>query len=473
MSYCILFVPGGVTSLDTQTNKYQDQTLFNIAWPLFIELSLHMGMGIIATLMLSHYSDAAASGVGVANQILNIFILVFTVTSIGATILISQNLGAHRLSEARKLSQSVFGLNFWFGVIIAVIVFLFGPFFLGLFHVQGDIYQYGLTFIHICGASLFLESISLALSSILRSYGFTKESMIVTVIMDLISVGGNVIATTGIFGLPITGVTGVSWAMVIARIFAVSALLYFVARQLSLRFKISDIFKFRKDDIQGLLSIGIPSAGENLSYQLSQLVITGFVVYIGASSLAARIYILNISMICYLFTVAIAQGTQILIARYIGGKQFDRALTRGIRTLKISMVASGVISFVIAMTGTPVLKVFTSDPSILLVGVPVLWAVAFTEPGRAMNIVLMGSLKSAGDVRFPVIIGMISMWGIATVLSYVLGISLGFGLLGVWIAQGTDEWFRGIFALRRWLSKPWDKSTSLIKRKPESSPALK
>jgi len=54
-----------------------------------------------------------------------------------------------------------------------------------------------------------------------------------------------------------------------------------------------------------------------------------------------------------------------------------------------------------------------------------------------------------------VIIGMISMWGIAVVFSYLLGISFGLGLLGVWIAQGLDEWFRGAFAYRRWLSQPW------------------
>ena len=61
----------------------------------------------MATLMLSHYSDDAASGVGVANQLLNIFILVFTVTSIGATVLISQSLGAENFKKARQLSRSV------------------------------------------------------------------------------------------------------------------------------------------------------------------------------------------------------------------------------------------------------------------------------------------------------------------------------------------------------------------------------
>lgn len=191
-------------------DSYKEQTLFQITWPLFIEIALHMSMGIIATFMLGHYSDSAAAGVGVANQLLNIFILVFNVTSIGATILVGQKLGAGQLQQARQMARSAFGMNFWFGVIVALIVFIFGEQFLKLFDVQGKIFEYGLIFIKICGLSLFFESLSLALSAVLRSYGFTKESMFVTAFMNLISIGGNILALSGLFGLPITGVTGVS-----------------------------------------------------------------------------------------------------------------------------------------------------------------------------------------------------------------------------------------------------------------------
>lgn len=438
--------------------QYQEQTLFQITWPLFIEIALHMSMGIIATFMLSHYSDAAAAGVGVANQLLNIFILVFNVTSVGATILIGQKLGARQVQEARQMAGSAFGLNFWFGAIVALIIFTFGEYFLTLFDVQGEIFNYGLIFIKICGFSLFFESLSLALSAVLRSYGFTKESMFVTLLMNLISIGGNIFALSGLFGLPITGVIGVSWAIVAARFIAVLLLLYLIYRKLSLTMNIQNIIKINREDIQMLLFIGIPSAGESLSYQFSQLIITGFVVALGDASLSARVYIVNISMLCFLFTMAVAMGTQLLVARYIGGKQYERAYLRGIRTLKIAMIASLAVSLLIAVIGSPVLKIFTDDPAILAVGIPVLWAIVFIEPGRAMNIVLMNSLKSAGDPRFPLITGVIFMWGIAVIFSYVLGIHFSLGLLGIWIAQGLDEWLRGILALKRWNKRPWERS---------------
>lgn len=444
-------------------NKYQDQSLFSITWPLLIEISLHMSMGIIATLILSGYSDNAVAGVGVANQIINIFILVFNVTAIGATILIGQNLGANRMDRALRLARSAFGVNFWVGIVMTTVVIAFGGIFLKFYGLSGDIYSFAYTFLTITGLSLFLESISLALSAVLRSYGYTRETMIVTVIMNIISITGFFISIKGWFGFPITGVTGVSYSIIVARVFIIAVLFYFVYKKLALKLHIKDIIVIDKSDVKSLLSIGVPSAGENLSYQFSQVVITSFVALMGDAALAARVYILNISMICFLFTLAIAQGTQLLVARYIGAEQYERALTRGLKTLKIAFITSTIVSLAFALIGKPVLTVFTNDPAIIAIALPVLWAIVFIEPGRAMNIVLMGALKSVGDVRFPVVIGVICMWGVAVLFSYFFGITLGLGLLGVWLAQGLDEWVRGIFALKRWVSQPWLKKKVLQK----------
>lgn len=448
----------------SKNQSFQDQTLLSITWPLFIEISLHMSVGIIATLILSGYSDNAVAGVGVANQIINIFILVFNVTAIGATILIGQNLGANQMSRARRLARSAFGVNFWVGIVMTLVVIAFGGVLLRFYGLSGEVYDFAHTFLTITGVSLSLEAISLALSAILRSYGYTKETMIVTVMMNVICVIGYLIAIKGLFGLPVTGVAGVSYTIIVARIFIIVALFYFVYKRLSLKLRIKDIFTIDKTDVKGLLSIGVPSAGENLSYQLSQVVITSFVAIIGNEALAARVYILNISMVCFLFTMAIAQGTQLLVARYIGARQYDRALKRGLKTLKIAMIVSTVVSLAVALIGEPILAIFSNDAKIIAIALPVLWAIVFIEPGRAMNIVLMGSLKSVGDVRFPVVIGIICMWGVAVLLSYVFGITLGLGLLGIWLAQGLDEWIRGLFALKRWNSQPWLRKKAVIEQ---------
>lgn len=439
------------------TSSLQNQTLFQIAWPIFFEIALHMGTGIIATFMLGHYSDLATAGVGVANQVLMIFVLVFEVTAVGSSILISQAIGADDIKRSRRLARSSFGINFWFGILIGGFLFLFGENIIGTFGLTGDTFEYAVTFIQIVGASLCLESVAMVLSAILRSHGFMKEALVVTIMMNVICVLGNSLSLYGIFGMPILGVAGVAWTIVIARIFLVVALLTFMVTKVKLVLSIKDVFTIKKDNAMDIFTIGVPSAAESLSYHVSQLVITNFIAIMGDASLAARVYLMNISMLCYLFAVAVAHGSQLLVGRYIGAGRFEDVYNRGMKSFKLAVASSFIVSLFIASLGEHFLRFFTSDPEILAISIPILWAIVFIEPARGGNIVLIGCLKSVSDVRFPVIIGLISMWGLAALFSYIFGIHFGFGLLGVWIAQGMDEWFRFIFAYWRWNRRPWVK----------------
>ncbi|CAM5552206.1 hypothetical protein BSAF29S_05310 [Bacillus safensis subsp. safensis] len=67
------------------------------------------------------------------------------------------------------------------------------------------------------------------------------------------------------------------------------------------------------------------------------------------------------------------------------------------------------------------------------------------EPGRSFNMVIINSLRAAGDAKFPVYMAIISMWGIGLPIAYLLGIQFEMGLIGVWISFIVDEWVRGIF----------------------------
>ncbi|MNN96955.1 MATE family multidrug exporter [compost metagenome] len=76
--------------------------------------------------------------------------------------------------------------------------------------------------------------------------------------------------------------------------------------------------------------------------------------------------------------------------------------------------------------------------------------------------VIINSLRAAGDARFPVLMGVCSMWGVSVPLAYLLGVHLEIGLLGIWIAFAVDEWLRGLIMLLRWRSRAWEKK-ALVK----------
>jgi Na+-driven multidrug efflux pump len=105
-----------------------------------------------------------------------------------------------------------------------------------------------------------------------------------------------------------------------------------------------------------------------------------------------------------------------------------------------------------------VLGLFSDDPGILALASTVLLVAVVHEPGRNFNTVFVPALKGAGDVRFPVAVGMLSMWGIGVAGAWLLGIRLHWGLAGIWVAMAVDEWVRGLVMLRRWRSGAWQAS---------------
>ncbi|GBU22313.1 hypothetical protein R80B4_02220 [Fibrobacteres bacterium R8-0-B4] len=103
----------------------------------------------------------------------------------------------------------------------------------------------------------------------------------------------------------------------------------------------------------------------------------------------------------------------------------------------------------------PIINTFTQNPEIQAMSFGVLLVALFHEPGRNFNVIIIPALKGAGDVRYPVYVGMIFMWGVGVTLAYVLGIAMGWGLIGICIAMAADEWTRGIVIFFRWRGGRW------------------
>jgi Na+-driven multidrug efflux pump len=208
-------------------------------------------------------------------------------------------------------------------------------------------------------------------------------------------------------------------------------------------------------ELKNLLKIGIPSAGEHMSYSLSQVVIAYFINMISNEALATRTYIVNIVMFTYIFALSLSQGGAILIGQLVGMKKIKAAYTIGKRVMRVGVAFSVTLSLLVAIFGKSILSMLTSDPWIISTGAIILWVEVLLENGRALNFFGVNALRSAGDIYFPVILGIIVMWGVQVVGSYILGITLGWGLIAMWFIFALDENIRGFIFVRRWNSFKW------------------
>ncbi|MBS8263028.1 MATE family efflux transporter [Mesobacillus boroniphilus] len=447
-------------------NNSAKLSLFAITWPLFIEILLYMLMGNADTLMLSQYSDNSVAAVGVSNQILSMVIVMFGFIATGTAILVAQNLGAKMDDDAREVSAVSIGANLVFGLLLSAAVFLFSEQLLKLMDLPPELFEEANSYLKIVGGFSFIQSLIMTVSSIIRSYGFTRDIMYVTIGMNVLNVIGNYLFIFGPFGFPVLGVEGVAISTTVSRILGLLAAIYVMTKRVPGSLPISMLFSFPKKHLKNLLNIGIPSAGEHLSYNGSQMVITYFIATLGTQALTAKVYTQNIMMFIFLFSIAISQGTQILIGHMVGAKEIENAYKRALKSLKLAIIISIVTAALVSFFSKDLLGIFTDNISIIELGSTLILLTIILEPGRSFNLVLISSLRAAGDVKFPVYMGILSMWGVSVTLSYFLGIYLGMGLVGIWIAFIADEWLRGLFMLWRWRSRVWVKKSFVAEAQP-------
>ncbi|RBW69512.1 MATE family efflux transporter [Bacillus taeanensis] len=448
-------------------NKKTDKnlTLFTLTWPIFIEIFLHMIMGNADTLMLSQYDDNAVAAVGVANQLLFIMIVIFGFVATGTSILVAQNLGANNEKAAGEITIVSLGVNFLLGLLLSVCFIFFGDVFLRVMNLPNELFDQGIIYLQIVGGFTFIQGIFMTIGASLRSYSFTKDAMFVTVGMNVLNIIGNYLLIFGAFGFPELGVTGVAISTVVSRCIGLIAIVFLLVIRISEPLPFKLLIELKIEHVKKLLKIGLPSAGEQLSYHTSQMLIMFFITFLGTAAITTKIYTQNIMMFIFLFAIAVGQGTQIMVGHQVGAGKHEEAYERCLKSLKIAMVMSFTLALIFAVFSKPLLSIFTNNSTIIEMGIILMILTIVLEPGRAFNLVVINSLRAAGDVKFPMYIGILSMWFIGVPIAYFLAIPCDLGLIGIWISFIADEWLRGLLMLWRWRSKVWIQMSFINKKK--------
>jgi len=431
--------------------------LYHLTWPIFLEVFLFMLMGIADTFMLSALSDDAVSGVGTANQYIHIAILILEVVGNGAAIVVAQYLGSKRFIEASKISAVAVTLNLGLGLLMSGGYLLFARHMMVAMNLQGDVLEYAQSYLSIVGGAIFLQALINSLAAIIRVHGWTKQTMFVSLGMNIVHIAGNYLLIFGNFGFPELGVQGAAISSVVSRFLALIVFFWLLYQVMEYRIKIHYYISLSKEYIGKILRIGIPSAFEQVMYQACQIVFLYYVTYLGAETLAARQYANNISMFTYLFAIAIGMGTAIIVGRYVGANEQEEAYGRVWKSVRSALVFTICAVILVMVFRNQLIGLFTDDAQVIKIAASVLLLSILLETGRTMNIVIINSLRAAGDAKFPVIVGVFSMVLMSLPLGYLFVFQLDMGLPGIWLAIAADEWTRATIMYFRWKSRAWEK----------------
>ena len=423
--------------------------------PVFIEMALVMLLGAVDTVMLSRYSDNSVAAVGLDNQLMSLVFLVYQFFSMGAAIICAQYIGAGLRKRLVQVVGMALVVNLMLGLAVSALLFFYAEGLLRLMGLRPELMGDGLIYLRLTGALSFFQALSLTFSASLRSADKVVWPMVVTGIVNVLNIVGNYALIFGHWGCPQLGVEGAAIATASSRAVAMVLLAVIHFRVHIPRFPLRYFRPIPWLELSNLLLIGIPAMSENISYCLSQVVITYFINQISNEALATRTYCHNMIMFVYLFCLSITQGGDILVGHLVGQQRHQAAYVLGNYFFRWSMIITLTGSALLALSGRSILGAFTDNPEIITMGVWVLIVDWFLEIGRTANIFAVGTLRATGDAIYPVVIAIIFNWSIAVGLSYVIGIPLGYGLVGMWVGFALDENIRGIILMRRWRSGKW------------------
>jgi len=431
-----------------------------LTWPIFIETLLQSLLGISDIFMLSHYSDNAVAAVGLTTQLMFFMMVMSMMVSTGASILISQNNGAGRTQQATDIGVASVALSLGLAVVMGAAMFFGAHGIIGLFALEPKVAGYGYDYLLICGSLSIGLVMNIAFAAILRSYGFTRSAMLVTLSTGLMNVLGNYIALYSPFGLPVYGVTGVAISTVTSQMIGALIMLA-VIRSKRIPLPMQRLKLLPRSTYWSVMRIGLLNAGEMLSYNVAQMTIIYFISQMGTLSLTAYTYGLNISRFIYCFSVALGQAAQIQTGYYVGKQWFDEITVRVQKYCLVGFIVSLAIVLTFYWQRFTIVGWLSENPEVIELTALLLLGSIALETGRVFNLVIISALKGAGDVAFPVRVGLFSMWGIGVLLAWFFGLHLGYGVLAAWLAVAADEWVRGLIMVHRWRSGRWQRFTRI------------
>lgn len=431
--------------------------MHKLCLPLVLEQLFRILVASADTVMLSSYSAVAVAGVGLMGQYIFFLNILFGIIATGTTIVLAQFIGAEKSpEELNSISCASTIMITIVAVILTTVVFLgTGPL-LSCYTLEDKVreaaYEY---FIIYGGIGAFFTAISLLQSAILRCYGYTKEALFVTLIANIINVSGNALSLYGFFGLPILGVKGVAGASALSVIVSCIILAIIIRRKSDVYY---DLRKWRKTPpnfYKIILKVGIPTASENLSYNTSQIVIMALISTLGTYAMSAQVFTRTICQYVFMTAIGMGAACQIKAGYFVGARQTDILYKKMFSYSIFATSVSMSLILLINVFNAPIISLFTKDEQITSIVKTLLRLSILLEFGRSLNLIWIGGLKGAGDIRFPVLYGMFSNWCIMVFLSWLLGIKFGMGVAGCWIGIALDETTRGIVMVFRWISRRW------------------
>ena len=423
--------------------------------PVIIEQFLALLVGMSDSIMVATVGEHAVSGVSLVDNIFILLIYLFAALATGGSVVMGQYLGQTKGEKANEavnqliLFTALFALTITAGLYLSKDIILhrvFGD-------IEPNVMEAARTYLLIVSASIPFLALYNAGAAVFRTMGNAQIPMYLSMVMNTINVGGNAILIF-VFDM---GVTGAATATLVSRIISgitITALLTNPSRMLHLKRP----FSFRLDFsmLKKICHIGIPNGMENGMFQLGKIMVLSIITTFGTAAIAANAVSNIIATLQVLPGMSVGMAVITVCSRCIGAGDYEAARFYTRKIVKLVHILILCFSGVTLLILPGIMYLYNLSPEAMMFTKRIVWyhgiCCMFIWPEA---FTLANTLRAARDVRYCMILSIISMWIFRIGFSYILGVKLGLGVFGVWVAMTIDWLVRATLIILRYRGQKW------------------
>lgn len=450
---------GGMTvdlaAIKEKPYYFSNRALKRLIAPMIIEQFLAILVGMSDSIMVATVGEHAVSGVSLVDNIFVLLIYLFAALATGGAVVMGQYLGQNKHEKANRAVNQLILFTALFAICIMIGLYLarnlilhrvFGA-------IEANVMEASKTYLLIVSASIPFIALYNAGAAVFRTMGNSKVPMYLSMMMNAINVGGNAILIFG-FGM---GVAGAATSTLVSRVVSAVAIIFLLCSPEHL-LHLERPFSFKLDFgmLKKIAYIGIPNGLENGMFQLGKIMVLSMITGFGTAAIAANAVSNIIATFQVLPGMSVGMAVITVCSRCVGAGDYEAAryYTRKILKLVHILIIVFSVTTLVALPGIMHLYNLSDDAMTFTKQIiwyhgiccMLIWPEAFTLPN---------TLRAASDVKFCMILSIISMWVFRIAFSYIIGVRMGMGVLGVWIAMTIDWAVRAVLFIIRYRGKRW------------------
>lgn len=447
-------------SLDLETRTIEDNIRI-LALPLVAERLLQSVVDAADMAMVGRVGAAAVTAVGLSNQLSMVATGVYDAIRVGTTAVVARRVGAGRFEDARQTLRQSLLIAGAIGLVSFLVISVFSRSSLAFMGAAPDVILQGVRYFWWKGLSLVFEYMTMTFAAALRGSGDTRLPMYVGTVVNVLNLGGNYVLIGGNLGFPRLGAEGAGVATAFARFCGMLMIVFLTVNSSGpLRTFYTSSFRPHAETLSTVLRVGIPASGERLVLRGAQILYTRAVAGLGTVAYAAHQIAIRVESISLTIGFSFGATSTTLVGQYLGFGDLKKAETSVTKCLNIASTAMAVAGLALFIGAPQVLKLFIpDDPDVIRLGSTALRIVAVAQPFMAVNHVLAGGLRGAGDTKWVMYITGASAWGVRVALTYAFVSLLGLHLPGAWYAMVSDLIMRSVLFQLRFRAGHWKRIT--------------